>query len=226
MDSSDNCTLGISICRFQGGRLQELGWCWIKMCQSLMIKRLELEKSFSNSNFKVSKEIDFKKKITILYGANGTGKSLTIKILSGLINSNSKVEYTNKEYYNSYLDFLKDNVYVFLDEVIFDFEYVKLKDVLRVYNIKKDDLENYFMKEYENAFIKDLSHGNRKKLAFIIGLKSSKQVLLLDELSNGVDKYSKKQIAKDLKNTNKQIIFSSHDEELLKLLDDYDCINY
>ncbi len=196
------------------------------MCKSLIIKKLELEKEFSNSNFLIKKKINFKKRITILYGANGTGKSLTLKVLASLIKSNSTIYYSNKEYYSNYLNFLKDNAYIFLDEVEFDFEYVKLKEIKKFYNINDEDLFNYQMDKYNNTFIKDLSHGNRKKLAFLIGLKSNKKVLLLDELSNGVDKNSKIQIAEDLKKTKKQIIFSSHDEELLKLLEDYDCIKY
>ena len=190
------------------------------------IKSIVIKDEFKNSSFNKNKKITFNQKTTVLYGPNGSGKSITLKTIADLHDPKyKKIDYDSGEYSN-YLSFCLDNVYFCGDEVKFEYEYVNLKLLFNKYNISEQQCELLNLDKYLKKLPIQLSHGNRKKLAFLIAINSDKRVILLDEITNGIDNNSLKSVAKMINNCDKQIIMSTHDINFIKLLNEYEIVDY
>lgn len=158
--------------------------------------------------------------ITALIGPNGVGKTTLVKSIAGLLpitkgsillsgirtsdrSCRSKIGYMQ----NSLSFYDNISIYEVLD-FICKIKYAdKYHEQIDIY------LNNYNLYEYRNSLIRELSIGMKNKLAIIMALIGTPQLILLDEPTNGVDTYGIMRLKEDLiKCSNKGciIIVTSH----------------
>ena len=65
----------------------------------------------------------------------------------------------------------------------------------------------------------DLSGGERQKISIARALLKDSAILLLDEPSNHLDSYTKKWLIEWMRKSDKIVIFTSHDKDLLQISD-------
>jgi ABC-2 type transport system ATP-binding protein len=199
-----------------------------------IIELKNVDKSYKN-NDKVLDKISFtipKNTITGYLGANGAGKSTTIKLLLGLIKANTG-EVTIKginlyEDNNSSLSIRKsigcmleyDTLY--LDLTAMD----NIKYWGQLYGLSEDESEDKGKELLEkmklkNILVSEYSNGMKKRLSFAKSIVHDPEILILDEPTSGVDFESRiiiRELIKELHKKGSTIFLSSHDlEEVRKL---------
>eukprot|EP00347_Sterkiella_histriomuscorum_P016681 403352264 len=168
-----------------------------------------------------------------LIGPNGSGKSTLLNMISGLLKQTTgsiKIygEELNKENKRWLLDFCLQE-----DTLIDNYTIEEhLKIICDLKNIPEgemkqnveDVLKTLNLYEHRDKFSQDLSLGTKRKLQMGMSLLGSKSILILDEITSGLDIESRRQIwelIKDLKDkTGKTIIFcTQHLQEAEELAD-------
>lgn len=152
-------------------------------------------------------------------GPNGAGKSTTIRILTGLIKSTGgRAEVLG-------LDAAKDKEAILQQigylpsEAIF-YQGLKVKDIIRLSaDLRKKDCSNEAKILCErlqldiNKKIRELSFGNRKKVAIVCALQHKPELYILDEPTGGLDPLMQREFFSILKERNRDgatIFLSSH----------------
>tara|TARA_B100001027_G_scaffold140820_1_gene97941 strand:+ start:356 stop:1084 length:729 start_codon:yes stop_codon:yes gene_type:complete len=175
-----------------------------------------------NINFKIDKKellknISFrviKRKITVIMGANGSGKSLCLKLITGLLKPSSGLIDFNKNLQIGYVPqkvvFLRRNVY---QNLIYS-----LKILSKPKNIINERItEIMHMCDISNLFqisARKLSVGQQQLLAILRALILKPNFLLLDEPCSNLDPYYTKIIEDILTKAKKNgvtIILVTHD---------------
>ncbi len=162
------------------------------------------------------------KKLYIIYGENGKGKTTLIKLILGLLKPNTGIIQKDKEYMIGYVpDYnglyenltLKDNIIFRLG--LYHKEFAKVREKFERWS------EAYTLTQYMNAYVHELSLGTKKKAALLCTLLTSPQVLVLDEPTGGLDEKAKEELITILKNLQNEmmIITVTHDEYYIKSLD-------
>lgn len=142
-----------------------------------------------------------------------------INSLSSVVSDFDKIQiYVNNQKINDPFRFAVDNIYIVTDNPVFKSKYIKLRKIFKHQEIKKSDIKLLGLNKFENNCVLELSLGNRQKLAILLALYSNKKIILLDEATNGIDKMSITIICDMLINSNKQIIFATHDTEVIERL--------
>ena len=173
-----------------------------------------------------------------LIGANGTGKSTLVDLILGLLERNSgSILYNNTDI--SELDMYKTRKE--LISTVQQEPYLSVDTIYNnlTYNLKEIDNEilyellnkfnllnkiNSFPDKFEtivNDNIKNLSGGERQKIAIINAVLSNSDILILDEPTSALDSSSinmLKEILITIK-SEKIIIIISHDEDFYKISD-------
>jgi ABC-type multidrug transport system ATPase subunit len=183
-----------------------------------MIKRIKIN-SFKYEDkddfiFNLNREI--KNKNCFLIGSNGSGKSTLLKLILGLIEGKCSIQIEEKYNLNNSeqrYGYAINNIFYVPDNVFFENEFMKVKHFLEFKNIKIRDI---VAKELDEILLKDLSHGNRKKLYLLEAFSSEKTILLFDEATNGLDTKSKEKVIEYINKTPKQIIFATHDMDIVQ----------
>lgn len=174
--------------------------------------------NYKRNNFTLTKEIIFEK-CNLLIGHNGSGKSTVINSLSSVVSDFDKIKiYANDKKIDDPFRYAVDNIYIVTDNPVFKSKYIKLCKIFENKEIKKEDIKLLGLNKFENNCVLELSLGNRQKLAILLALHSNKKIILLDEATNGIDKMSITIICDMLINSNKQIIFATHDTEVIERL--------
>ena len=133
--------------------------------------------------------------VLCVLGRNGVGKSTLIRLLFGFLPSEGTVEFEGKPI--SGLDpTARSHLGLALapqERVVFDGLSVRDNLTLMRNNQKLDDFEPYFerfprLKERLSQMAGTLSGGERKLLSFVRLLSEDKQLILLDEPSEGVQR--------------------------------------
>lgn len=164
---------------------------------------------FNKINFEIIKG----EKIALI-GGNGAGKSSILKIImkeiepwDGSTELGSRV---NIGYYDQEQEHLQENNTV-LDEVLYNFDLTvqEARTKLASFLFGEDDI---------SKIIKDLSGGEKGRLAFLKLLLENPNFLILDEPTNHLDIPSKTIIEKYLQDYPGTILFISHDRYFI------DCI--
>lgn len=128
-----------------------------------------------------------------LIGENGAGKTTLIKSILNIIKlSSGSIKIFNKEI-NEYEEVIKEDIGVVLDDMFFP-EILNSNDINRIMkNIYKKWDKDLFYK-YLDDFnisssmkIKNLSKGMRKKLELATALAHHPKLLILDEVTSGLD---------------------------------------
>jgi len=174
---------------------------------------------FKNLNFVISES-----PITVLTGNNGTGKTLLLKILAGIINPTSgSIIFNNENLKNNDFSFIFQKP-IFLDRTVYD----NLLYVLKVKNKMKraDEVINKNAQEYKITHLlyrstRGLSGGEQQIISFIRALIVSPKVIFLDEAFSNLDKLYIDKIEFIINQISKngiKIIMISHDDnQILRL---------
>ena len=140
------------------------------------------------------------KDFIIIIGDNGCGKTTILKIIVKSIH--------HKAYNSNFKDifFLSDKFVLPSNRYVKDFLYKSIDIFKASINIELilADLE------VPNQKIKTLSKGNYKKVAIIYSFLTKADVVVYDEILDGLDKLVIKKIIKYLKTLNKTIILVTH----------------
>lgn len=144
--------------------------------------------------------------IVALIGSNGSGKSTLLRILARAIKTNKLNKYEKNIFY------LPDNFNLPRNLYSRDF----LINISRIFNKTYDIDEILRFLSIPNQKIGSLSKGNKQKLSICIGFISNANILLYDEILDGLDQETIKKIIIILKKTNKTVIFVTHYIKLFK----------
>ena len=167
-----------------------------------------------------------------IIGPNGAGKTSTLECLEGLRTYKSgRIEVLGEDV--RMRDKLYDKVGIQLQETKFQ-DNIKVAELLNLYEsfyekpVDTDELlKNFDLFEQKNAFVKKLSGGQRQKLAIILALVGNPDVLVLDEISTGLDPHARVQIWRKIKALNeagKTILLTTHFMEEAQHLCDRVCL--
>lgn len=146
-----------------------------------------------------------------LVGKNGVGKTTVLNLISGRIApKKGEIHILGSSYFTIY-DFNKYNKLTIED-------FLMLVKPLKSFNNEKIDyyIELLNLKDYLGYAIGSLSKGTQKKIGILLTFLSNRQVLLIDEPFESIDKETNDNIIKELSKLDKQYIIVSHDIEYLK----------
>lgn len=174
-----------------------------------------LKKSFKHN--KVLKNVNFEiepNKITGIIGDNGSGKTTIMKIIAGLYSKDSGT-ILNLPRINNKVD-----VCCMLENPAFN-NPMTVRQILKYYvsfDIDENELFNYYMNVFNIDFIDKpygkLSLGMKQKVAIIYMFLKNAKLILLDEITNGLDErivhifYD--ELNKYVKRNNAYVLISSH----------------
>ena len=155
-----------------------------------------------------------------LVAPNGTGKSTLIEIIAGNLNHKDvSVLLDDKNYKNHYLDMKRrivrmcnqDDLYSYLTGL------QHLQFYAEMWNIKPSFVDEVVSKlqmaEYISNKVSSYSLGMKQRLCFALVVVTNCEVMLLDEVMNGLDPDNVQLISnvlRSLKNEGKIIIIASH----------------
>ena len=176
--------------------------------------------TFNNVSFKyVDKVLLNKVNFTInetdkigLLGINGTGKSTLLKLIVGKLDANEGIIYKKNNIKIAYL--AQDEAFI-LENTI-------LEEIARLTKTKDD--EAYNMKSILNKLglsnherkIKELSGGEKKRLALACTLITPSDLIILDEPTNHLDIWMINWLEKYLIKFNKAVLLVTHDRYFLE----------
>ncbi|UOE92523.1 ABC transporter ATP-binding protein [Alkalihalobacillus sp. LMS39] len=187
---------------------------------SNVTKRYMTKTALSNINLHLSKG-----KIIGLIGENGSGKSTTLKLISGLVKPTSGTVVVNETNVDrkissqvAYLSELDEYYSFYTVGQTIDFYSSQFTD----FNTKKAEEILSFMKLDKQAKLKHLSKGNRGRLKIVLTLAREVPVILLDEPLSGLDPMVRDSIVKGLIsyiNLEEQtVIITTHEIKEVELL--------
>lgn len=155
-----------------------------------------------------------------LVAPNGTGKSTLIEIIAGNLNNRDvSVLLDDKNYKNHYLDMKRRIVRMCnQDDLYSDLTGLQhLQFYAEMWNIKPAFVDEVVSKlqmaEYISNKVSSYSLGMKQRLCFALVVVTNCEVMLLDEVMNGLDPDNVQLISKvlrSLKNEGKIIIIASH----------------
>ena len=188
-----------------------------------MIKVENLTKSYNERIVVRGLSFEVKKgSILGFLGANGSGKTTTIKMMVGITTPDSGKIFLDGK---SISEWETKKILGFMPELPSFYEYLTGREFLDFCedlsigssSHSKKNPEDIFKKiglfEARNISIREYSKGMRQRLAFAQAIIHDPEYIFLDEPLDGLDPLGRKvfkQFIKDLKNEGKTIFFSSH----------------
>jgi len=171
--------------------------------------------------------LDVKKgSFTVIMGENGGGKTTLLKTINGLLRpSKGKIEILGENIKNKKIEEISKNVgylsqnpkdYLFMptveEEIEFTIKNLHMENKLQVDKI----LKKLEIKKHKHSNPRDLSTGEKQRVALATVLASNPNILLLDEPTRGLDYEIKENlglILKKLQGEGMTIIMVTHDIE-------------
>lgn len=164
--------------------------------------------------------------ILVLMGENAAGKTTLLKNLNGLLKpARGKICIANRDIKNMQVEELAGTVgylsqnpndYLFLDTVRAELEFTQKNLDINDSDKSEELLNRLDLLEYAEDNPRDLSSGERQRVALASILVSDPQLLLLDEPTRGLDYSLKAELGRillELKEKGKAIILVTHDIE-------------
>ncbi|UUV19686.1 ATP-binding cassette domain-containing protein [Fusobacteria bacterium ZRK30] len=188
--------------------------------------KLKQQSIFINLNLNIEKN----KKI-LLKMPSGAGKSTLLKVIMGYIPVNSGRILIDGEilgqnnidtlrqkfaYIGQNIFFTEESVEKYI-ELVFSFQKnkgIQLSNSALYKLLENFDLDKSILKKSPSL----LSGGEKQRIALILVLLLDREILLLDEVTSGLDHDLKIKVIEIIKDLNKTVIISSHDNQWL----DYD----
>ncbi len=174
-------------------------------------------------------------RITGFLGANGAGKSTTIKMLLGMVKPTGGTGTTlgrKIDDPSQSVDLRRHVAYVSEDKRLY--AYMTVEQIIRFtsafYPDWRKDVEQDLLKSYElppDRKIRSLSKGMRTKLALLLALARRPSLLILDEPGDGLDPWGVEQQLESLvaqSGDGTSIFFSSHQIAEVERIADNICI--
>jgi ABC-type multidrug transport system ATPase subunit len=212
-----------------------------KSISNIKLKNISLDYHSSNSSrsFKIFNNFNLilrKNNIYGIYGPSGSGKTSLLNILIGFIKPqrgkiyyNKKLQELNQIPNNYNISFLPQNPTILNENVIinstlkFSNKVEKINQIkfyLKKFNLKKF-LNHRFIHNDSIQSIKNMSGGEKQRIAFIRSIISEPELLILDEPVSSLDKKNSEIIFKFLRKYKKDkiIIVTSHKENEKKYFD-------
>lgn len=165
-------------------------------------------------------------KIHILVGPNGSGKTTTLKIISGIMKEDDGEIYFNgqkidkDENFKKRIGFIMDDPFVYpylsgAEQIFF---------IASLYGVKKEEIKRkieYFskifdMEDWINEISKNYSQGMKQKINIVQSLIHEPEIILIDEPLVSLDPkavYNFKNYLKDLKRNKRGILIATHSLE-------------
>lgn len=166
-----------------------------------------------------------------LIGANGAGKSTTIKLILDIIKKDSgSITILGKDNKDN-LALTKQEIGVVLDEVGIP-EYLKAKQVGNIMKLIFNHWDEKMFYDYlqklsipENKKFKDFSRGTKMKLGIAVAFSHHPKLLILDEATSGLDPVVRDEVIDMLyeftKDRSHSVLISSHIVSDLEKICDY-----
>lgn len=192
-------------------------------------KKFFFQKKFINILNNISIDISINDSPLIIVGPSGSGKSTFLRCIGFLENHNGEISFNNKSITKKNINsYRKDFGFVFQEYGLFS-NMTVIENIcytpINVYKYDKDDIKNRCMemlKNFEiikiaNSYPKDISGGEKQKVAIIRCLILDPKIIFFDEPTSGLDKKSissLETILSRLKNI--ILVIVTHDEEFGK----------
>lgn len=196
-----------------------------------MIKIVNVTKKFGENKVLDDVNLIFKPgKIYGIQGKNGSGKTMLMRAISGLLSLNEGEVEVFGEVIGKDRDFPKSAGILIehpgLLPEISGFE--NLKTVMSINKIVSDEEIKKAMSDFDldpnsNLKVKKYSLGMKQKVGILMAILEKPQVVILDEPTNGLDEASVekfKDMILNLKDDSRVIIVASHDREGLEEISD------
>lgn len=182
--------------------------------------------SVENSDLQVKKGF-----VTGFIGANGTGKSTTIKMMMNLLKPDAgEIKLFGLDY-RTHEKAIKERIGFVYDGNVF-YEGLNLKDIRRIvgpaYNHWDDTLFYQYAEQFElplNKAMKTFSKGMQMKASLAIALSHHAELIIMDEPTSGLDPIFRRELMDLLQELmldgNRTIFFSTHITTDLDRIADY-----
>lgn len=169
-------------------------------------------------------------KIYGLYGINGSGKTMLLRAVAGLLLLNSGTIEIDNQILNKDIDF-PNSIGIIIENMEMLGEYDAFTNLEIISDIKKvvskDDINNVLdkvgLKQFEKLKVRKYSLGMKQRLNIAQAIMEKPKYLLLDEPFNALDDSGRSMlysILKEEKDNGTTIIIAHHyKEELLKVCD-------
>lgn len=201
-----------------------------------MVLKAKFIKQFMG--FKLDIEFSMNNELLVLFGPSGTGKSVTLKMIAGLISPDEgHLKLQDKEFFNHSK---KINVkpqerfigYVFQNHSLFPHKTVKENILFGAKGLDTEKsnqdaaflIESFKLSGLENKYPHELSGGQEQRAALAMCLIRKPKALLLDEPFSALDTSLRNKLRQSLKDIraefNIPMILVTHDHEEAKLLGD------
>lgn len=192
----------------------------------------EKSKIFENINIKINKN-----SFIGIYGESGSGKTTFINLLLGLIapvngkiNVDGKDINTNIISWRNNISYVSQNYFIapgsILQNIAFGLKHEEIDFVKINYALKNSELTNFVenLPEGLNTLLEEgginFSGGQRQRIAIARCLYFDKNIIVMDEATNSLDKITENKILKNIKRLQKKtIILVTHNSKLKKYCD-------
>ncbi len=168
-----------------------------------MIKIIDLKKSFDDQDVLNGINMHVEKgKIYGLVGSNGCGKTTVFKHIMGIYKpDNGQISYKNSLIENgnylNHLYYVQDDLFFptnYTVDDLFDYESMLYETMSK----KKFDQLKKFFKMDGTKKLRTLSKGQKKQAAFVLAISAMTEMLVLDEIVDGLDAVIRKMFWKVL----------------------------
>ena len=167
-----------------------------------------------------------------LLGPNGAGKTTLVEMIEGIQKPDSGEILVMGKHWKGNEDELHNSIGISLQETRF-FDKLNVRETLRLfasfYHLNDNRVEEVMdmigLKEKHNAYVVNLSGGQRQKLALGVALLNDPKILLLDEPTTGLDPVARREVwailLKLKKLSQTSLILTTHYMEEAEQLCDY-----
>ena len=178
---------------------------------NLLIKIINLTIQRNNRNILDNISLDIHTKSFLnIYGANGSGKTSFLKVITGIseIESGEIVNNSNNQVYVGHKYGLKNNLTV-SENLMFDLQNNNIDKTKKL----TEALEIYKMSKFKDTLVKHLSHGQQKRVSLMRTILLDSDFWVLDEPFSALDDETKRILNETFVEAikhNKTIIVTGH----------------